>query len=121
MKTLKTHFSKNGLDYTFLKRTNKIALFQLGLSACPDGYEVYRIYIMKPYRAFGVDFEESEIISSNDQFFKDGSGSFRPLDNALNYFEKLMAKLLRNDYVEPESPINTELITECQPVGDNAM
>ena len=68
MRTLKTQFRKNGLDYTLLKRTNKIALFQLGPSSLPDGYEVCRIYIMRPHKAFGVDFEESEIISSNDQF-----------------------------------------------------
>ena len=69
MKTLKTQFRKNGLDYTLLKRNDKIALFQLGLSAYPDGYEVCRIYIMRKHKAFGVDFEESEIITSNDQFY----------------------------------------------------
>ena len=119
MKTLKTHFSKNGLDYTLLKSTDKIALFQLGLSACPDGYEVCRIYIMKPHQAFGVDFEESKKISSNDQFIKDGSGSFRTLDNALKHFEKLTVKLLRNDNVEAKSPNESELIEEYQPVGNN--
>ena len=40
MKILKTEFLKNGLDYTLLKRTDKIALFQLVLSSDPDGYEV---------------------------------------------------------------------------------
>ena len=30
MKILKTQFSKNGLDYTLLKRNDKVALFQLG-------------------------------------------------------------------------------------------
>ena len=59
MKILKTQFRKNGLDYTLLKRTDKIALFQLGSSLYPDGYEVCRIYIMRPHKAFGVDFEES--------------------------------------------------------------
>jgi hypothetical protein len=39
MKILKTQFRKNGLDYTLFKRNNKIALFQLGLSSDPDGYE----------------------------------------------------------------------------------
>jgi len=81
MKKLKTQFRKNGLDYTLLKRTDKVALFQLGLSPDPDGYEVCRIYIMRPHKAFGVDFEESEIITSNDQFLTDGSGAFRSLDS----------------------------------------
>jgi hypothetical protein len=68
---------------------------------------------MHKHKAFGVDFEESEIISSNDQFIKDGSGSFRNLDNALKHFEKLTAKLLRADNVEAKRPTESELI------GDN--
>jgi hypothetical protein len=66
MKILKTQFRKNGLDYTLLKRTNKIALFQLGLLSDIVGYEESRIYIMRQHKAFGVDFEESEVISTND-------------------------------------------------------
>jgi len=89
MKILKTEFRKNGLDYTLLKHTDKIALFQLGHLPDPDGYEVCRIYIMRPHKAFGVDFEESEIITSNDQFLSDGSGSFRNLDNALRHFDSI--------------------------------
>jgi hypothetical protein len=75
MKILKTEFRKNGLDYTLLKRTDKIALFQLCYLPEPDGYEVCRIYIMRAHKAYGVDFEESEIISSNDQFYAAGSGA----------------------------------------------
>jgi len=120
MKILKTHFSKNGLEYTLLKRNDKIALFQLGISSeCPDGYEVSRIYIMRPHKAFGVDFEEAEIISSNDQFLFDGSGAFRNLDNALKHFDKLTNKLVHHLTVESKSPSDTELTVECQPVGDN--
>jgi hypothetical protein len=119
MKTLKTQFRKNGLDYRLLKRTDKIALFQLGPSSDPDGYEVRRIYIMRPHKAFGVDFEESEIISSNDQFLFDGSGSFRNLDNALKHYDKLSAKFVRQEYVVPENTSDTELILECQAIGDN--
>jgi hypothetical protein len=111
MKILKTHFSKNGLEYSLMKRNDKVALFQLGSTEYPDGYEVSRIYI---------EFEESEIISSNDQFLFDGSGAFRNLDNALKHFDKLTNKLLRKDNVEPNSPSDTELILECQAVGDKA-
>lgn len=120
MKILKTAFRKNGLEYTLLKRTDKIALFQLGYSPDPDGYELCRIYIMRAHKAFGVYFEESEVISTNYQFLTDGSGAVRSLDNALKYYDKLSAKLVRKEYVVPESSSDTELIAEHQPVGDNA-
>jgi hypothetical protein len=120
MKILKTEFRKNGLDYTLLKRTDKIALFQLGYLPEPDGYEVCRIYIMRAHKAFGVDFEEAEVISTNDQFIKDGSGAFRCLDNALKHFDKLTKRFVRHLTVEPQIASNAELIVECQTVGDNA-
>jgi hypothetical protein len=60
MKTLKTHFSKNRLDYTLIKRNEKVALFRLGPESNPDGYEVSKIYIMRTHMAFGVNFEEAE-------------------------------------------------------------
>jgi len=121
MKILKTEFRKNGLDYTLLKRTDKIALFQLGHLPDPDGYEVCRIYIMRPHKAFGlVDFAESEIVSSNSQFLTDGSGFFRHLNNALKHFDKLSNKFVRNLTIKAKSPSDTELIPEYQPVGDNA-
>jgi hypothetical protein len=87
MKRLKTEFRKNGLDYTLIKRNDKVALFRLGLESAPDGYEVCKIYKMRKHSAFGIDFEESEKISGNDQFIKDGSGSFRLLDDALKHFD----------------------------------
>lgn len=100
MKILKTQFRKNSLDYTLLKRTDKVALFQLGFLPDQDGYEVCRIYVMRKHKAFGVDFEESEIITSNDQFLTDGSGAFRSLDDALKHFDKLSNKLVRHDNVD---------------------
>jgi hypothetical protein len=120
MKILKTEFRKNGLDYTLLKRTDKIALFQLGPSSDPDGYEVCRIYIMRPHKAFGVYFEESEVITSNDQFYADGSGSFRSLDNALKHYDKLLNKFVRHLTVVPEIDSDTLVIGEYQTSGDNA-
>jgi hypothetical protein len=120
MKILKTTFRKNGLDYTLMKRNDKIALFQLGPTEYPDGYEVSRIYIMHPHKAFGVNFEESEKITSNDQFLFDGSGAFRKLDNALKHYYKLSNKLVRKDNVEPNCSSDTELIVECQAVEENA-
>ena len=52
---------------------------------------------MSPHKAFGVDFEESEIITSNDQFLTYGSGSLRSLGNALRHFDKLSNKFVRQD------------------------
>jgi hypothetical protein len=95
MKILKTQFRKNGLDYTLLKRTNKITLFQLGLLSDTVGYEVCRIYKMRPHNTFGVDFEESEIITSNDQFHADGSCAFIKKDNAMKHFLQLSERLHR--------------------------
>lgn len=34
---------------------------------------------MRPHKAFGADFEESEIINSNNQFYAYGSSVFRSL------------------------------------------
>jgi hypothetical protein len=116
MKTLKTQFSKNGLDYTLMKCTYKVALFLLGPSSDPDGYEVCRIYIMRLHKAFGIDFEESEVISTNNQFFTDGSGALKSLDNALKHYNKLSKKICTYSDVESENTFNTELILECQAV-----
>jgi hypothetical protein len=121
MKELKTSFNKNGLEYTLLKRNQKIALFRLGPAKYADGYEVSRIYVMRPHKAFGVYFEESEIISSNDQFIEDGSGSFRYLRDALRHYDKMTDKLVRKDNVDDISDPDTELIPEYQAVGDNVL
>lgn len=76
---------------------------------------------MHKHKAFGVDFEESEIISSNDQFLTDRSGAFRNLDNALKHYDKLSNKLVRKDYVYAIKETDTELIVECQPLGNNVI
>jgi len=113
-KRLKSHFNKNGLEYTLLDRNDKVALFQLGPLEAPDGYEVCRIYHMKEHEVFGVLFEESEKISSNDQFLSDGSGSFRELRNAFKHFDKLSKRLVRNNDVCDLELSDNELIAECQ-------
>lgn len=121
MKRLKTSFNKNGLEYTLIKRTDKIALFRLGSLKYPDGYEVCRIYTMRPHKAFGISFEESEVISSNDQFLFDGSGSFRELYRALRHYDKLSEKFARKEYVDDLSNPDTELIAEYQTAEDNVL
>lgn len=119
MKNL-NQFRKNGLDYTIVKSNDKVALYLLGDIIAPDGYEVVRIYKMRSHKAFGVEFDESEKISSNDQFRKDGSGAFRTLDNALLHFDKLTNRLVRPDNVLQQIDSDKELIPECQTVGENA-
>jgi len=44
-------------------------------------YKIDRIYLKPAHTAFGVDFEEAEVLTSNDQFFYDGGGSFIKKDN----------------------------------------
>ena len=58
-------------------------------------YEVARIYIRPAHTAVGVDFEEAEVLTSNDQFYYDGSGAFIKKDNAMKHFLKLSEKLHR--------------------------
>jgi hypothetical protein len=121
MKRLKPSFHKNGLEYTLIKRTEKVALFRLGSKQYPDGYEVCRIYIMRPHKAFGITFEESEIISSNTQFILDGSGYFRGYHNALMRYNKLSEKFVRKDNVDDLNNSDNEGILECQPIEDNSL
>jgi hypothetical protein len=56
-------------------------------------YEVTRIYLRPAHNAFDVDFEEAEVLTSNDQFFYDDSGAFIKQDNAMNHFLQLSKEL----------------------------
>jgi hypothetical protein len=97
MKILKTHFRKNDLFYTLICRNDKVAMYetrQKGDSVLCH-YEVARIYIRPAHTAVGVDFEEAEVLTSNDDFFYDGSGAFIKKDNAMKHFLKLSKKLHR--------------------------
>ena len=60
-------------------------------------YEVTRIYVRPAHTAFGVDFEEAEVLTSNDQFFYDGSGSFIKKDKAMKHFLQLSKDLYRGE------------------------
>ena len=112
MKKIQKHFRKNRLDYTLLKRNDKVALFLLGPAEYPDGFEVCRIYRMKSHKSFGVEFEETEKISTNDQFGRDGSGSFRDINNALKHYDKLTAKIVRQDNVRAKKASKSEVIAQ---------
>jgi len=53
---------------------------------------------------FGFDFEESEITTSNDQFYAGGNGFFRSINNALKHFDKLSDNFVRQDNVDDLCP-----------------
>ena len=95
MKILKTKFRKNDLFYTLICRNDKVALYETrqeeDMTRCH--YEVARVYVKPAHTAIGVDFEEAEVLTSNEKFFYDGSGAFIKKDNALKHFNELSANL----------------------------
>lgn len=95
MKTLNTTFRKSGIDYRMMKRTDKVALFELS----GDGYEVSRIYANEEYTMHGKIIPAGESISGNNEFGYDGSKAFFPADKteAENYFIELNSKLLAKE------------------------
>jgi hypothetical protein len=70
-------------------------------------YEVTRIYIRPAHTAFDVGFEEAEVLTGNDQFFYDGSGSFINKDNAMKHFLQLSKELYRS--VKQPNRLDTDL------------
>jgi hypothetical protein len=109
MKILKTHFRKNDLFYTLIGRNDKVAIYETrqekDMTRCH--YEVARIYIRPAHTAMGVDFEEAEVLTSNDQFYYDGSGAFIKKDNAMKHFLKLSEELYRG--VKQPNRLDTDL------------
>jgi hypothetical protein len=97
MKILKTQFRKNDLYYTLIYINDKVALFETRQDedSVRCHYEVVRIYIRLAHTAIGVDFEEAEVLTSNEKFYYDGSGVFIKKDNAMKYFLKLSEELHR--------------------------
>ena len=97
MKILKTTFRKNDLYYTLICRNDKVAMYETrqdkDMIRCH--YEVSRIYRRPAHTAFDVDFEKAEVLTSNDQFFYDGSGAFIKKDNAMKHFLQLSKELYR--------------------------
>ena len=108
MKILKTQFRKNDLYYTLICRNDKVALYETrqdeDMVRCH--YEVVRIYIRPAHTAIGVEFEEAEVLTSNDQFYYDGSGAFIKRDDAMKHFLQLSDKLHRMPKTAP--PLITE-------------
>ena len=97
MKILKTQFRKNDLFYTLICRNDKVALYETRQEedSIRCHYEVARVYVKPAHTAIGVEFEEAEVLTSNEKFFHDGSGAFIGRDNAMKHFLKLSSKLIR--------------------------
>jgi hypothetical protein len=97
MKLLKEHIRKNDLYYTLINKNDKVTIYETRQEKDSNRchYEVTRIYIRPDHIAFGVDFEEAEVLTSNDQFFYDGSGAFIKQDNAMKHFLQLSKELYR--------------------------
>lgn len=97
MKILKTKFKKNDLFYTLVCRNDKVAMYETRQDEdqVRCHYEVARIYIKPAHTALGVDFEEAEVLTSNEKFHNDGSGAFIDKDKAINHFKELTDKLTR--------------------------
>ena len=109
MKILKTQFRKNDLYYTLICRNDKVAIYETRQEedSVRCHYEVVRIYIKPAHTAFGVDFEEAEVLTSNEKFFHDGSGAFIKKDNAMKHFLKLSKELHRG--VKQPTRLDTDL------------
>ena len=88
MKTIKERFRKNDKTYVLLQRNDKYALFGLEGEYTTNftSFEVSKIYIQKENKIFGNKFEESETISRNSLFGKDGSMMFSDYNSAMTYF-----------------------------------
>jgi hypothetical protein len=99
MKILKTHFRKNDLYYTLICRNDKVAMYETRQEKDSNRchYEVTRIYIRPAHTDLNVDFEEAEVLTSNDQFFYDWSGAFIKKDNVMNHFLQLTKELYRGE------------------------
>ena len=69
MNILKNEFIINGLQYTLIKRNDKVALFNVN----GNHFEVSRIYIIKEHKFKGKIFYESEQITPNSKFGFDKS------------------------------------------------
>jgi hypothetical protein len=97
MKKLKEQFRKNDLFYTLICRNDKVALYETRQDETSTlcHYEVARVYIKPAHTAIDVVFEETEVLTSNEKFFHDGSGAFIKKDNAMNHFNELSNKLTR--------------------------
>ena len=105
MKILKTQFRKNDLFYTLICRNDKVAMYETRQveDSVLCHYEVARIYIMPAHTAIGVEFEEAEVITSNEKFYYDGSSAFIKKDNAMKFYQ---INQKTDTYAKTTDPVN---------------
>lgn len=107
MKILKTAFRKNDLFYTLICRNDNVALYETRQDETSTlcHYEVARIYVKPAHTAIGVEFEEAEVLTSNDKFFYNGSGAFIDKEKAIKHYNELSAKILDRNTRMPKQPL----------------
>ena len=101
MRLLEKSFTKNGLTYETLSRTDNVGLFELWMDEewlhKPSlvGFEVGIIYKNESWEIAGNKVEASESIIANDGFGYDGSKAFFPHDDKLawEYYYKFSEKM----------------------------
>jgi hypothetical protein len=95
MRKLETTFTRKGIDYEMMDRSDKVGLFKLSLDGIHVGYEVAKIYHNEARTISGIDIEEGESIPSDEMFGGDGSKAFFPNDGerALKYFYEFTTEL----------------------------
>jgi hypothetical protein len=91
MRQLKNKFSKNGLEYLLLNRTDKAALYQqysmIDGKKIIQGYEAFIIPVRKPDNKCNYT---REVIPPNSDFgMKHKSRCFYKLNSALKYFNEI--------------------------------
>jgi len=97
VKKLKDSFKTNGLDYSVMRRTEKVALVGVHHRSHsePHAYETHLIKVTKPHlrdtEAIEQGFEMVERLASNEQFGKYG-WSWLTLEDAEQSFNQLVAK-----------------------------
>ena len=108
MKILKTDFRKNDLFFNLICKNDKVAMYETrqdeDIVRCH--YEVSGIYQRPAHTTFGAEFEEGEVLTSNEKFFHDGSGAFIDKDNVRCIF--LLSKELYCGVKQP-TRLNTDL------------
>lgn len=67
MRSLPTCFKRKGLDYKMIKRTEKCALYGVGVGSV-EYYEVFIIGHQKGGGFNGIVFEEKELYPSDEKF-----------------------------------------------------
>jgi hypothetical protein len=115
MKKLQMTFRKNGLNYTLLKRNDKVALFELDFGV--SGYEVSRIHHQPESVICGRTIEAGEVLASNEVFGSEGSKAFSSSGKkrAETYFDALTASLNLpdpSDTLRDSDEISPEVVSD---------